>query len=569
MRTKYQNLRSSTALARPAAGSGLPGQFWVNMADEVIGWFNDAGDAVELPIVKPPALSAYLPLAGGTMTGKLTLSGAPTATLHAVTKAYADAADAALSASINARLPLAGGTMTGALLLSAAPTALLGAATKGYVDGLIAGLQSGQVVAASATPIVLTGASPNVLVITGSEAQTVTLPSAANAGLGRVFTITNLSTATVTVQASNAATVGQPLEPGMTATLTCISSSGGGANSWSSSFTGATVRSGTGPVLHGVNPTITGATFDAPLVLNADNLQPLILRGRASDSLSQIDFRTNDGAQAEQWTLRAAPAGAPSFMQWRNNDVPRMTLFGAQDPSIAGRLQVFGPLFVAASTNDQPGIRIPQGAAPAAPVNGDIWTRSDGVFARINGQTLNLTPPFATAAEAIAGTATDRVMTPAAAAAREGSQSINMANISQAIFDQVPREAQQYWLSFGNVTLANGNVLVDFTSSPDQAHGSLRTALGAVYEPPTNIAGASAIELDNVGGSAGLFGTYQFERLARTGTVLIMTGMHRRGNTMFSHAARLIMNSPTLTFLRIRTSAGLFTTNPAVLRWRL
>lgn len=44
----------------------------------------------------------YLPLAGGTLTGDLTLSGAPTSSLHAATKAYADL-----------MIPLAGGTLTG------------------------------------------------------------------------------------------------------------------------------------------------------------------------------------------------------------------------------------------------------------------------------------------------------------------------------------------------------------------------------------------------------------------------------------------------------------------------
>lgn len=49
-----------------------------------------------------------LPLSGGTLTGLLTLSGAPSSSLHAATKAYVDA-----------RLPLAGGTMTGALVMQA------------------------------------------------------------------------------------------------------------------------------------------------------------------------------------------------------------------------------------------------------------------------------------------------------------------------------------------------------------------------------------------------------------------------------------------------------------------
>jgi len=55
-----------------------------------------------------PAGEALVPRQGGTIIGPLTLSSAPTATLHATTKSYVDTGDAA-------RLPLTGGTLTGAL----------------------------------------------------------------------------------------------------------------------------------------------------------------------------------------------------------------------------------------------------------------------------------------------------------------------------------------------------------------------------------------------------------------------------------------------------------------------
>ena len=90
---------------------------------------------------------AALPKGGGTMTGKITLDGAPTANLHAATKKYVDdnagssgtdqtARDAAKAAKdvADAALPVAGGTMTGDLTLSGAPTNDLHAATKKYVD---------------------------------------------------------------------------------------------------------------------------------------------------------------------------------------------------------------------------------------------------------------------------------------------------------------------------------------------------------------------------------------------------------------------------------------------------
>ena len=91
---------------------------------------------------------AALPKAGGTLTGKLTLDGAPTANLHAATKKYVDdnagatsatdqtARDAAKAAKdvADAALPKAGGTMTGVLTLNDAPANDLEAATKKYVD---------------------------------------------------------------------------------------------------------------------------------------------------------------------------------------------------------------------------------------------------------------------------------------------------------------------------------------------------------------------------------------------------------------------------------------------------
>jgi len=65
--------------------------------------------------------------AGDTMTGLLTLSGAPTATLHAATKGYVDT-------EVGTRVAKAGDTMTGPLTLPGAPTAANHAATKAYVD---------------------------------------------------------------------------------------------------------------------------------------------------------------------------------------------------------------------------------------------------------------------------------------------------------------------------------------------------------------------------------------------------------------------------------------------------
>jgi hypothetical protein len=74
--------------------------------------------------------SPVLQIAGGTLTGLLTLSADPTANLHAATKHYVDTSPP-LGGPY---LPTAGGALTGPLVLAADPTAPLGAVTKQYSD---------------------------------------------------------------------------------------------------------------------------------------------------------------------------------------------------------------------------------------------------------------------------------------------------------------------------------------------------------------------------------------------------------------------------------------------------
>ena len=99
-------------------------------------------------------VDTMLPKAGGTMAGFVTLHADPTSALHAASKQFVDsagtaltsaytAADTALSStltsSVAGKLPLAGGTMTGAITLSGAPSSALHAASKDYVDTSVSG----------------------------------------------------------------------------------------------------------------------------------------------------------------------------------------------------------------------------------------------------------------------------------------------------------------------------------------------------------------------------------------------------------------------------------------------
>ena len=66
--------------------------------------------------------------------------------------------------------------------------------------------------------------------------------------------------------------------------------------------------------------------------------------------------------------------------------------------TLAGGIMT-GIIETLASSTAGAGLRIPHGAAPTSPTNGDVWTTSAaGLFARINGVTLNLQSKFTTLA---------------------------------------------------------------------------------------------------------------------------------------------------------------------------
>ena len=163
---------------------------------------------------------AALPKSGGTMTGKITLDGAPTANLHAATKKYVDdnagsssgtdgtarasaaaaaAAAQAAQATADAALPKSGGTMTGKITLDGAPTVNLHAATKKYVDDSVSSIEGGGSSGGgggggSTSPTVLyEDATAHTWDHDGF--RTVTLASAPTAGTVIQFSLTSAPTA--------------------------------------------------------------------------------------------------------------------------------------------------------------------------------------------------------------------------------------------------------------------------------------------------------------------------------------------------------------------------------------
>lgn len=92
----------------------------------------------------------------------------------------------------------------------------------------------------SATPIVLTVASAQQQYLTGSTAQTVTMPvtstlAAVASGTAQTYLIVNNSSATATINSSGNNLI-ESLPAGSQGLLTCISNTGTTATSWSSDF---------------------------------------------------------------------------------------------------------------------------------------------------------------------------------------------------------------------------------------------------------------------------------------------------------------------------------------------
>ena len=114
-----------------------------------------------------------------------------------------------------------------------------------------------------------------------------------------------------------------------------------------------------------------------------------------------------------------------------------------------------GPLTLPASTSGGATLNVPQGVAPSSPVNGDIWTTSTGIFARIATVTRQLA--------SISGTETftNKTMTsPVINAATENGPTINgytegydAPSSGTAFSPNLSADTLFYYQTSGNVTI--------------------------------------------------------------------------------------------------------------------
>jgi len=107
--------------------------------------------------------------------------------------------------------------------------------------------------------------------------------------------------------------------------------------------------------------------------------------------------------QATGFNGFTAAAGSPAFMYKYNTlssiyiheTTGAIALTSEAGITHTGTSHTFsgGPIIAPAATTSIPSIRLPHGTAPSSPTNGDLWTTTAGLYARINNSTVG---PFST-----------------------------------------------------------------------------------------------------------------------------------------------------------------------------
>ena len=134
MTTRVQALRSSTSGAVPAAGVRLPGEMFANFPDLQMGVIDGSKTPQKLIAVRFFSASANYAIGDFVVQAGSLYVANSAVTAGAFNASKWNKIVIAGDLSTLPYLPIAGGTLTGALTLAADPGVALGAATKQYVD---------------------------------------------------------------------------------------------------------------------------------------------------------------------------------------------------------------------------------------------------------------------------------------------------------------------------------------------------------------------------------------------------------------------------------------------------
>lgn len=117
-----------------------------------------------------------------------------------------------------------------------------------------------------------------------------------------------------------------------------------------------------------------------------DDVGMIITNQDAGSTYCGISLRTRETAQSA-WNI---------YNKWTGSNVGDLIFVGRTGSTMTASLTLTpggaatftGPIIAPATTTSIPSIRLPHGTAPSSPTNGDIWTTTSGLFARINGSTV-------------------------------------------------------------------------------------------------------------------------------------------------------------------------------------